>query len=261
MSIPKIHAVLEQLEHEHNIRILYACELGSRVWGFSSPNSDYDIRFIYVRRPEDYLLIQPKKDTITTFAENNTLDLVGWDLRKVLHELSKSSMAIFEWIHSPTIYRRSDLHADLVLQSSQWFSSIRAEYYYKNLVKTNVVRYTNNKDAVIWKKYFTVIRLILAAMWIEQYKVPPPYSIDALLTILPEAESDMVDVIQGLVVALSSNLYNHVLVGPAIKSIHEFTDRYLNGQLGGTYTLPEVIPHNVDISQLDAIAAKYILEK
>lgn len=262
MSIPKIHAALERLEHEHNIKILYACELGSRVWGFSSPNSDYDVKFIYVRQPKDYLLLQPKKDTITELAENNTLDLVGWDLRKVLHGISKSSVSIFEWFDSPTIYRNYfDFHADLLAQVPQWFSSIRAEHYYINLVKLNLNKYIDSHDRVIWKKYLMVIRPLLAAIWVRQNKSIPPLSIDTLLQILPARERIAAVTIESMIFGLSAHSYPQPLVGPTIPIVQKFINQYLNDFLCPADVSSEVIPHNVDITSLDDIAARYILEE
>ena len=78
----KIIETLHQLEIEKNIRILLAVESGSRAWGFSSPDNDYDVRFVYVNKPDWYLTIFPKKDVIEHMSGNRLFDLSGWELRK-----------------------------------------------------------------------------------------------------------------------------------------------------------------------------------
>lgn len=66
----KIKQYLTDLEHEKGIRILLACETGSRAWGFPSPDSDFDVRFIYMHDKEWYLSLTEKKDTIEFFLDN-----------------------------------------------------------------------------------------------------------------------------------------------------------------------------------------------
>ena len=91
---------LRQIEKEENVRILYACESGSRCWGFASEDSDYDIRFVYVRRMEDYLRVFSQRDVIE-MPVDDLWDLNGWDLQKALQLLHKSNSALIEWLQSP----------------------------------------------------------------------------------------------------------------------------------------------------------------
>ena len=51
---------LKKIEEQENVKIIMAIESGSRAWGFASPDSDYDVRFIYVRKEEDYLKLEKK---------------------------------------------------------------------------------------------------------------------------------------------------------------------------------------------------------
>jgi predicted nucleotidyltransferase len=83
--------------------VLHACESGSRAWGFASPDSDYDVRFIYAHTPDWYLSINRRDETIDLPLEGE-IDLAGWDLRKALRLFAKSNGALLEWLHSPTIY-------------------------------------------------------------------------------------------------------------------------------------------------------------
>lgn len=80
---------LKEIEKKENIHILTAVESGSRAWGFSSPDSDYDVRFIYIRSEEDYLRLEPFRDVIE-LPPDGVLDINGWDLRKTLKLLYKS---------------------------------------------------------------------------------------------------------------------------------------------------------------------------
>ena len=93
---------LKEIEQTENIRILHAVESGSRAWGFPSPDSDYDVRFIYLRQETDYLKITRPRDVIE--VQDGLLDICGWDLTKTLHLLKKSNPSLFEWAMSPVVY-------------------------------------------------------------------------------------------------------------------------------------------------------------
>ncbi len=95
----------KELENTHAIRILFACESGSRAWGFPSSDSDYDVRFIYVHQKEWYLSIHEGRDVVE-MPVNKELDISGWDLRKTLRLLNKHNAVLFEWIQSPIVYSR-----------------------------------------------------------------------------------------------------------------------------------------------------------
>lgn len=90
----RISTALRQLEATHGIRILYACESGSRAWGFPSPDSDFDVRFIYCHPPAWYLTLDEGRDTLN-FPVDDELDLAGWELRKALRLLRASNAALF----------------------------------------------------------------------------------------------------------------------------------------------------------------------
>ena len=103
---------LNEIEVKENVQVLYAVESGSRAWGFASADSDYDVRFIYIRRLEDYLSIVPKRDVIE-WQLDETLDINGWYLTKTLRLLLKSNPTLFEWANSPIIYKNTDKWQDL----------------------------------------------------------------------------------------------------------------------------------------------------
>src|SRR5690606_32395753 len=101
----KIIQYLDKIENEKQIKILLACETGSRAWGFPSPDSDFDIRIIYVHKKDWYLSLSEKKDSIELMFENNDIDISGWDLRKSLRLLQKSNPPLLERIQSPIVYK------------------------------------------------------------------------------------------------------------------------------------------------------------
>ncbi|MDZ5451419.1 nucleotidyltransferase domain-containing protein [Labrys sedimenti] len=117
VSAPMRRAIqqrLEQIRAEENARILLAVESGSRAWGFWSPDSDYDVRFVYVRDAQDYLSIEPPRDVIER-PISDELDFAGWDLAKTLKLIFKSNAVILEWLQSPIHYGDDDAFASAIL--------------------------------------------------------------------------------------------------------------------------------------------------
>ena len=98
---------LHEIEQTEQIKILLAVESGSRAWGFDSPDSDYDVRFIYVRPRNEYLKLNKNRDVIE-LPINDLLDINGWDLDKTLTLLYKSNPTLFEWFSSPIVYLDTD---------------------------------------------------------------------------------------------------------------------------------------------------------
>src|SRR3954464_6280309 len=96
----QIEEALGAIERECGVRMLYACESGSRAWGFPSPDSDYDVRFFYLRPLSFYLSVAERKDQLD-FPINDELDIKGWDIRKALQLVCKSNTTPFEWLQSP----------------------------------------------------------------------------------------------------------------------------------------------------------------
>lgn len=99
-----IDARLAELEDRFGVRILWAIESGSRAWGFPSPDSDYDARFIYVCRTREYLSPWPPRDVIETPVEG-LFDVNGWDVRKAVDLIVRGNATPLEWLRSPIVYR------------------------------------------------------------------------------------------------------------------------------------------------------------
>lgn len=173
---------LNKIENEYNVEILYAVESGSRAWGFASSDSDYDVRFIYKRKKDDYLKLEKTRDVIE-LPINDVLDINGWDLDKTLRLLYKSNPTLFEWLSSPIVYKNSASADRLRKISADYFYSKHALYHYLSMAKNNYREYLKG-DMVKAKKYFYVIRPILACRWILEKNMAPPM----LFSELSEAE-------------------------------------------------------------------------
>ena len=167
-----ITAKLRELEATENVRILLAVESGSRAWGFASPDSDYDVRFIYVRPRDEYLRLDPPRDVIE-LPINDLLDINGWDLYKTLQLLHKSNPTLFEWFSSPIVYLETDFANHFRQIMNTYFSSKRGLYHYLSMAENNYREYLRG-DMVKAKKYFYVLRPILACRWILETGTPPP---------------------------------------------------------------------------------------
>jgi len=167
MISKRIKEELREIECEFGITILYACETGSRAWGFESQNSDYDIRFIYIRPIEWYLSLSKGRDVIEK-KTNDDLDIAGWDLPKTLQLFSKSNPPLLEWLQSPFVYlERYGFAARLLELTKEFFSPKSCMYHYLNMAQSDYRTYL--QDDQIWvKKYFYVLRPLLACLWIEK---------------------------------------------------------------------------------------------
>ncbi|MCM3629362.1 nucleotidyltransferase domain-containing protein [Paenibacillus glycanilyticus] len=193
----KIKAELARIEEEENVRILYACESGSRAWGFPSKDSDYDVRFLYVRPAEWYLSIRERRDVIER-PISGMLDINGWDLRKALALFSKSNPPLLEWLRSPIRYLEPYAIAERIrAYSAATFSPKSCMFHYLHMARGNYREYLQG-DTVRAKKYFYVLRPLLACGWIEKYREMPPVPFEELAWDLIPADSELYDIIQRL---------------------------------------------------------------
>ena len=118
----EIQENLDEIERKHNVKILYAIESGSRAWGFASPDSDYDVRFIYLQNLEDYLRIDQGKDVIE-WQLDEVLDINGWDLKKALLAFGRANPNVMEWAGSPIVYRKTDEWDEIYKVAKEYFSN------------------------------------------------------------------------------------------------------------------------------------------
>ncbi|MCT4596852.1 MAG: nucleotidyltransferase domain-containing protein [Vallitalea sp.] len=195
---------LKDIEKEHQVKILYAVESGSRGWGFESKDSDYDVRFIYIHKPEWYLSIKDKRDVIE-LPINDLLDINGWDLTKTLVLFKKSNPTLLEWLSSPIIYgEKTNLINELKELLKDYFSSKSCIYHYLHMAKGNYREYLKGEEVKI-KKYFYVLRPIMACMWTEKYGTQPPMLFEELMSGLI-LDSQLLDEIDKLLIIKRSGM-------------------------------------------------------
>ena len=170
---------LNEIEKTEGVRILHAVESGSRAWGFASPDSDYDVRFVYVRAAEDYLRIVEPGDVIE-WQLDEVLDINGWDLKKALRQFARGNATLYEWSGSPIVYRTTRDWEKIREVSGQYFSEKAAVCHYYGTANSTLRGYLLG-DRVRYKKYFYALRPLLAAQYIEKYHAAPPVLFDHLL--------------------------------------------------------------------------------
>lgn len=163
---------LAEIEKNENIKILHCVESGSRAWGFASPDSDYDVRFIYARPAEFYLRLDKTRDVIE-WQLDDTLDINGWDIQKTLRLLFSSNPTLFEWNSSPIVYRTTEEWKRVADIINDYFKSKSGLYHYLGMAKRNYREFLKG-DEVKLKKYFYVLRPVLACRWILDFGTPPP---------------------------------------------------------------------------------------
>ena len=173
---------LRGVESEHDVRILYACESGSRAWGFASPDSDYDVRFIYARRQEWYLCfdVERKRDVIE-YPIVDEIDCGGWDIRKAMHLFCRTNGALLEWLKSPIRYIEEGPFAQgMRVLEDRTVNRIALCYHYSHMARSNAREYLF-KDQARLKKYFYVLRPLLAIRYVEAFNQPPPIEFSHLV--------------------------------------------------------------------------------
>lgn len=183
---------INELEIAHKVKILYACESGSRAWGFASPDSDYDVRFIYVHEQDHYLSIDEQRDVID-LPINDLLDINGWELRKALRLLRKSNAPLFEWFQSPIVYQGASHFQSEILHAMKMYFSPRAMMHHYLSMANNVVDEDLSGTEVKLKKYFYALRPVLASRWIIEYREVPPMEFGILRKLLDDDLQSIID--------------------------------------------------------------------
>lgn len=251
--IADINEKLDEIEKKEGVRILHAVESGSRAWGFASPDSDYDIRFVYVRPKEDYLRLDEPRDVIE-WQLDEVLDINGWDLKKALRQFAKGNATLFEWSGSPIVYRTSEEWSKIKEVSKRYFSEKAAVYHYYGTANSTLRGYLLG-DMVKYKKYFYALRPLLAAQYIEKYHSAPPVLFDDLLKMdLPEELRQAIDELLEVKKRTTERKEN-----PQMPVIREFIESETARQKEIADNL--VDDHNKDLTLLNRIFIETITEK
>lgn len=245
----EIVQALKRTGEQHGVRVLYAVESGSRAWGFASPNSDYDVRFVYAHDLDGYLTVQQKRDVIEEMLPND-IDLAGWDLRKTLHLMKKSNPSLFEWLHSPIVYAEDPAFmAEFRTLAQHWYSEHRIFLHYMHMAQGNWKTYLQGEE-VSRKKYLYVLRPTLACRWIEEGRGGVPMAFEELLvTVNDETKNSIHRLVQEKMAG------DELAVGPQDPVLHKFLAEEME-------RLPEVCPAEIeapDIRELDVFFRRWVL--
>jgi predicted nucleotidyltransferase len=236
----EINTLLTRIEAARGVRIVYAVESGSRAWGFASPDSDYDIRFIFIRPEESYISVQEGLESIDLPLEGE-LDAGGWDIRKVARLLGKSNGALVEWLHSPIIYRNENgFRERWQTMAREIFSPRASSDHYRGLAKQMVLGKLRS-DTVRAKDYLYALRAVLAAKWIAETHSIPPVPFGDLFNIAPSA-----------IQALIPNLLEHKAKTAESERMERLPelDAFLHEFLESVTTLPQ---RSGDFASLDRL--------
>ncbi|CAK9886932.1 MAG: hypothetical protein XXXJIFNMEKO3_03382 [Candidatus Erwinia impunctatus] len=181
---------LVEIEVRNNIRILYACESGSRAWGFPSANSDYDVRFIYIHSRDRYLSIDNPPSHLT-LPRDEELDLLGWDLKRTLQLVRKSNTTPFEWLQSSIVYQQNERVAEMLWQlCRQYFNARGNIFHYLGIAKSALQSAEGQQIGI--KKLFYVIRPLLCAKWCLEKKQIAPIEIEPMIKLLSDELSEKI---------------------------------------------------------------------
>ena len=244
----QIMAALQGIEATHQVTVLFACESGSRGWGFASPDSDYDVRFVYVHRLPFYLTVSPGRDVIE-LPISGELDINGWDLRKALGLMRESNPTLLEWLASPVIYREeAATMAEFRAMAHAVFANAKGWHHYASMAKKNF-REHMQADEVRYKKYLYVLRPLLAARWIRARASVPPMRFAELAQHTLDAQQDA-----ALIADINALLEVKMRAGEAATSprwpgIHHFIETEL-ARIAAEPVLPQPAKGGAELDRL-----------
>lgn len=230
MTIDRIMAKLSDVEREHDIAILLAVESGSRAWGHASPDSDYDVRFVYHRPLLTYLTVGKRQDHLELGVTDGDLDFAGWDIDKALRLLIGGNPAIYEWLASPIAYRSSRWNGHIMALADASPHHRAAHWHYRALARRQRELLGGDRQMVRLKRYFYVIRPALACTWLAQNAGPfrrLPMALPDLLAgvEIPAAVRAAIDDLlaqKGVTAELGD--------GPRVPVIDAFVEQAIDGQ-------------------------------
>jgi predicted nucleotidyltransferase len=223
--VESVRAALARVESDQGVRVLFACESGSRAWGFASGDSDYDVRFLYVHDRDWYLSVQDRRDVIELPIAQD-LDVSGWELRKALRLLRKSNPPLLEWLKSPVVYQFDPVFAlEFGSLATGFYSPRRCFAHYLHMAVGNWRDYLRGRDRVSLKKYLYVFRPLLACRWIERGLGPVPMLFAKLVEgVLDEPE--VAAALRELVARKQAG--NELAVAPPVAVLSDFLESELN---------------------------------
>jgi len=239
---------LKKIEEKYAVKISYACESGSRAWGFASPDSDYDVRFLYTHPLEWYLSVSEKKDNIDIM--DGDFDAVDWELRKSLRLLKKSNVPALEHLFSPILYMGEDsLVSELRDIALECFSPIACMFHYLSMSKKYEEKLI--EDTVKLKSLFYALRTSMAGKWILEHKTMPPVVFSEMLSIIPD---DMANEIRTLMTMKSEN--NESYLHPRNEKVIHFISKTIAQNDKYAKSLPSGKPNS---ERIDSFLCKELM--
>lgn len=182
---------LIEIEKQHDVQVLFAVESGSRAWGFASPDSDYDIRFVYKRKPESYLELWESKDSIQ-FITDDDLDGSGWDIKKATLLLAKSNASFLGWLFSPIVYvNKGEVLSKMKELAKNNFNPVSGFFHYHSMNK-GFNEMLEDSDIKL-KSFFYAIRTALCANWILEFGSIPPVVFKELYQLIEHENRRLLD--------------------------------------------------------------------
>ena len=241
----RITEQLQSIAQERNIRILLACETGSRAWGFPSPDSDYDVRIIYAHERDWYISLNEQKDSIELMLDNGELDITGWELRKSLRLLWKSNAALLERLQSPIAYVKDDVFLEGIAPIAQrCYSPIATMHHYLSMAR-KCLEDLNGNEAYMLKLMFYGLRASTACLWILEHSTPPPIEFKKMLHGL-QLDQIFVDHVEHLIKLKSGK--NESYVHPKEPMVEAFMEKTLERAETQVNSLPS---SKADINDLN----------
>ena len=248
----RVQDELAKLEAEQNVRVLYACESGSRAWGFASRDSDYDVRFLYVHNRDWYLSVEDRRDVIERpIADDH--DVSGWELRKALRLLRKSNPPLLEWLKSPVVYHHDPAFVvEFGALATKFYSPRRCFTHYLHMAFGNWRDYLCGRKQVSLKKYLYVFRPLLACRWIERQLGPVPMLFDAMVArVLDEQEAR--EALEELVARKREG--DELDLAPRVEAL----DRFIKAELLRLEAVSEPVAIMGDVEDLNGFFRRYAL--
>lgn len=256
-----IESRLKYFEREYGIKILFAIENGSRAWKMASKNSDYDVRFVFKRNPEDYLAINKPKDVIETYldeeyhnckAEEALIDMVGFDIKKYVELLSKSNPTSIEWLMSDIIYYGSnDLPIKQYILDN--FNPKTLIHHYLSMFKNNYNRFINENKNITYKRYLYIMRGLLNALFVSKNCLIPPLDFTQTIELLKDSiPAEVYNKVKEIIEIKSSGLEKDTI--ERIEILDTFIDEYINK----TFDVPE---RNLDKQILNKFLSEEIMKR
>ncbi len=231
---------LDAVEAEHRVTVLYACESGSRAWGFPSADSDYDVRVVYAH-PRDWYLsidVERRDDTIDPPCSGE-IDLHGWDLRKALGLFRTANPTLLDWLQSPLIYREikpvMTCWRDLV---PDYYTPLAAGHAYRGMAQS-IAEQNLAEEPIPHKAYLYVLRALLAVRWAEQDRGPVPVAFDRLVETTVE-DGSLREAIHDLVARKRAG--RELDAGPRLPTLHSFIEAELERQADTTFPASDPSP-------------------